>query len=75
MVKRPQDKPPLAVSFAVAILRRKATLLTHTYDFGIDLRHGGVCSGEWVTCQAIPSNVANTPSAAGPLRRKLPILS
>jgi hypothetical protein len=36
MLERPQDEPPGAVSFAVAILRRTATFLTNTSDFGID---------------------------------------
>jgi hypothetical protein len=67
-----QDQPPGVVSFARAILRRTSTVLTKTSDFGIDLSTG-VCVQEWVTCQAIPSDVASTPSAAGPWPRKLPI--
>jgi len=50
--------------FAGAILRRTTTFLTKTSDFGINLSTG-VCVREWVTCQAIPNDVASTPSGAG----------
>src|SRR4029079_12201494 len=41
-LQRPQDEHPGAVSFARAILRRTATLLTNISDFGIDVSTG-VC--------------------------------
>jgi hypothetical protein len=53
------------VSFVDAIFRRTATFLTKASDFGIKLGMG-VCVREWVTCQAIPNDVASTPSGAGP---------